>query len=90
MKLETNIPNKRLMAWLEKNPEKVEAIGYNPGFCNNAGDGCCKYDIILTEGWHRVDGGGHRCIIEGNGTVALNMLKSVEPCPGESHDCYGK
>lgn len=88
--IETHIPNKRLREWCEKNPDKVESIGLWGGFTNNAGEECMKYDILLTEKWHRVDGGGHRCIIEGNGNEALRRLKELEPCPGPDHDCYGK
>ena len=91
MKIETHIPHKGLIAWLKKNGQgKVQAIGLHPGFCNNQGDPCSKYDCILTDEWHRVDGGGHRCITEGNGGELLRQLKQIEPCPGTDHECYGK
>jgi len=90
MNLETSIPNKRLLGFLFKNAEKVEAIGYHGGFCDNAGNSCCKYDVLFADGWHRVDGGGHKCFISGNGNEVIDMIKSLEPCPGKDHDCYGK
>lgn len=90
MKVETHIPNQKLLNFIHKHEEKIRAIGFNPGFFDNQGNHCFKYDVIFTEGWHRVDGGGHRCFISGNGQEVIDMIKSLEPCPGDDHDCYGK
>jgi hypothetical protein len=90
MIIETPLPSKRLLAYLEKNAHLIDRIGYLSGFCDDQGRECNKYDVLIAEEYHRVDGGGHRCIIERNAEHLIAMLKQLEPCPGDDHDCFGK
>lgn len=82
MKIETPIPSKTLLNWLLANTDKVEYVGYVPGFVHEVtGNDCSAYDIMLTDAYHFPDWyGPHRMCIERKATEALSILKQVERC----------